>query len=249
MRNKKKLSDNLIGETRKSRRRVIVRSTFLVLFLLGVNTFAWFTYISRADVSLNGSVIAWDVNFMDENGAVKEILVDIKDMKPGMLTYEKKVEIVNQSDVAANMNYEIKSVKFLGNTILEGETTENITNKFANDYPFVLTMTATKDNINVNDKIIFDIKMDWIYEDNTYYKLDSLYAYDAGVNYYTLVNGTYQVDSTVTSENFNEKVAAGLYLEKDNADSYFGYACGNYEKSTNNPCLQMEIELKVTQAN
>lgn len=249
MKNEKKLSDNLDDEGRKRRRKVIIRSTFLVLFLLGVNTFAWFTYISRADVSLNGSVIAWDVNFMDENGAIKEVLVDISDMKPGMMPYEKKIEIINRSDVAATVNYQIKSVKFLGNTILEGETTENIINSFSNDYPFVLTMEAASDNIGVDVGTTFNITMNWTYEDNAYYKVNSMYTYDPGVNYYTLVNGTYQVDNTVTNENFNEKITTGIYLEKDDADSYFGYACGNYENSTNNPCLEMLIELKVTQAN
>ena len=247
MRQKTKLSDN--SNKKKRRRKAIIKSTFLVLFLLGINTFAWFTYISRADVSLNGSVISWDVNFMDENGAVKEIDVAITDMKPGMIPFEKKIEIINRSDVEAAIDYEVKSVKFLGNTLYEGETTENIINSLENDYPFVLSLSPENAQIGIDVGTNFNITLNWTYEENKYYKLNSLYTYDNGVYYYTLTDGIYEIDDTVTEENFQQKLATGLYLEKDDADSFFGFACGNYEKSTNLPCLEMQLELKVSQVN
>lgn len=250
METKKKLSDNLpSAEKKKARKRVIIRSFLLIALLLVINTFAWFTYISRAGVSLNGSVIDWDISFLNENGAVKDIQIDITDMKPGMMPFEYKIQIQNNSDVAANINYNIKSLKLLGTELLQEGQEEQVEESLKTEYPFVLELITERDNIQINEMINFKITLNWDYQASNYYKLNKLYTYDAGVYYYTIVNGTYQVDNTVTAENFEEKVATGLYLEKDDADSYFGYACGKYEEETKNPCLQMELDLNVTQAN
>ena len=75
----KKLSDNTdaLLERRKARRKVVFRSVLLVAFLLIINTFAWFTYISKAGVTLSGSVVNWDVTFLEETNVIKEIDIDI----------------------------------------------------------------------------------------------------------------------------------------------------------------------------
>ena len=108
MEKRKKLSDNLVQlDNKKSRKKIVIRSILLVALLLVVNTFAWFTYISRAGLTLNGSVIDWDISFLNENGAIKEVIVDITDMKPGMIPFEYDIQIQNNSDVAANIDYTI----------------------------------------------------------------------------------------------------------------------------------------------
>lgn len=89
--------------------------------------------------------------------------------------------------------------------------------------------------------------MDWTYEEDKYFKVNSLYTYDSAINYYILANNTYQVDNTVTADNFASKVQTGLYLTKDDADSYFGYACGNYEVNTKKPCMDVHVVLEVSQ--
>lgn len=250
MENQKKLSDNsLTIEKKKARKRVVIRSLLLIALLLVVNTFAWFTYISRAGVTLNGSVIDWDISFLNENGAVKDIQIDITDMKPGMIPFEYKIQIQNNSDVAANVKYDIKSVKLLGTELLQEGQEDQIEESLKTEYPFVLELITEKDDIGINEMINFKITLNWDYQASNYYKLNNLYTYDAGVYYYTIIDDTYQVDNTVTEENFKEKVASGLYLEKDDADSFFGYACGKYEEEKKSPCLQMKLDLNVTQAN
>ena len=215
MENQKKLSDNsLIIEKKKARKRVVIRSLLLIALLLVVNTFAWFTYISRAGVTLNGSVIDWDISFLNENGAVKDIQIDITDMKPGMIPFEYKIQIQNNSDVAANIKYDIKSVKLLGTELLQEGQEDQIEESLKTEYPFVLELITEKDDIGINEMINFKITLNWDYQASNYYKLNNLYTYDAGVYYYTIVDDTYQVDNTVTEENFKEKVASGLYLDK-----------------------------------
>lgn len=250
MEKKKKLSENLVhSDKKKSRKKVIIRSILLIALLLVVNTFAWFTYISRAGLTLSGSVIDWDISFLNENGAIKEVKVDITDMKPGMLPFEYDIQIQNNSDVAANIHYTVTSAKLLGNELLQEGQEDAVVESLRTEYPFVLELTSDRDDIQIGEMISFKITLNWDYQANTYYKVNNLYTYDSGVYYYTLVDGTYQIDNTVTQDNFLEKVATGIYLEKDDADSFFGYACGKYENETGEPCLQLKVDLNVTQAN
>ena len=241
--------DQPVNERRKSRRKTIVRSILLIAFLLIINTFAWFTYITKANLSLNGSVVSWEVSFLDQNSIVKDINIAITDMKPGMMQFSKTIDIVNNSDVAAKFTYKIKSVNFLGTEIFQGEETEEIKQKLEHDFPFTLKIIPGKQDLELSDTSSFQITMDWTYEEDKYFKLNSLYTYDPAVNYYVLINGTYQIDNTVTEENFQSKVQTGIYLAKDDADSFFGYACGNYEKNTKKPCMDIYIELEVSQRN
>lgn len=246
----KKLSDNTdaLLERRKARRKVVFRSVLLVAFLLIINTFAWFTYISKAGVTLSGSVVNWDVTFLEETNVIKEIDIDITDMKPGMVPFEKEIVINNGGDIDAKLNYRVESLTLLGQELLQDKQDETI-GSIKNDYPFKLELSSSSDIIPVKGSANVKIGLNWDYEADEYYKLNNLYTYDPGVYYYTLVGSIYQVDNTVTEENFATKIANGLYLEKDDADSYWGYSCGKYENDTGKSCLHMRLILNVTQAN
>ena len=248
---KKKLSDQelYLKKLKRKRKRIIIRSVILVVFLFGVNTFAWFTYISRADLSINSSVVSWEVNFMDQNSIVKDIHVMVTDMRPGMIPSSKTIKVLNYSDVAAQQNYQIKSLKILGVERLGERTTEEMEQILKEEYPFPLTFTSEKSLLEIDDTSDFVFQADWVYEDDKYYKVNSLYQYDPSIFYYIYVNNSYQIDSTVTSENFLDKVSLGLYVLKDDADSYFGHACGKYEEETGEGCIDIQMELKVTQVN
>lgn len=246
----KKLSNNkdLISERRKARKKVIIRSVLLISFLLIVNTFAWFTYISRAGVTLSGSVVNWDVTFLEENNVIKEINIDITDMKPGMIPFEKEIVINNGGDIDATLKYRIESLTLLGQELLQKNQAETI-ESINNSYPFKLELSSSSSTIPIKGSANVKLGLIWDYEGDEYYKLNNLYTYDPSVYYYTLIGNTYQVDNTVTEENFKTKVANGLYLEKDDVDSYWGYNCGKYENNTGKSCLHMRLVLNVTQVN
>lgn len=248
---KKKLSNNstnTIKNKKSQRKKTIIRSTLLVAFLLTINTFAWFTYISKAGVTLSGSVVNWDVTFLEETNVIKEINIDIKDMKPGMVPYEKEIVINNGGDIDAGLNYRVESLTLLGQELLQ-DNQDTTLESIKKDYPFKLQLDVSSSTIPVHGSVNVKIGLNWDFEGNEYYKLNNLYSYDSGVYYYNLVGSTYQVDNTVTEENFSSKVANGLYLEKDDADSYWGYACGKYETETGKSCLHMRLVLNVTQIN
>ena len=238
-----------VEQRRKSRRKTIIRSLLLIAFLLIVNTFAWFTYITKANLSINGSVVSWEVSFLDQNSIVKDVDIAITDMKPGMMHFFFFFDIVNNSDVAAKFTYKITSVEFLGIEIFQGEETEAIRQKLEQEFPFTLKMIVGKQDLDLTDTSSFEVTMDWTYEEDKYYRVNSLYTYDPAVNYYVLANNTYQIDNTVTEDNFQSKMQTGLYLEKDDADGFFGYACGKYEADTNKPCMDVHVELEVSQKN
>lgn len=235
---------------RKERKKIKRRSILLALFLLGVNAFAWFTYISKADLSIKGNIVSWDVNFLDQNSIVKDVEIIVDDLQPGMLTFSKQIDIFNKSDVKAKFEYQINKVMILGQTVTSlGSTNEEIITSLKTHFPFVIGLLPGKLTLAENDQTEFKVTVDWPYEQaNTYYKVNGLYKYDESVTYYSLQNGTYIPNPNVTATNFPGLLTTGLYLEKDDADSFWGSECHKYKQT--NPtksCLNIDLELKVSQ--
>lgn len=237
----------------KQRKRLKRRSVFLALFVLGVNAYAWFVFISSASVNVRSNVISWDVNFLDENSEVKDLQILTSDLYPGMDTYTKTIKIKNNSDLRAKFEANIDSISVLGEEVSNSSNTyEEKVDYLKNTYPFIVNITYPKDTLDKNDSMDLVITIDWPYEKTDdlareYYKLTNQYKYDDSVIYYKLVNNSY-VDAGITSANFNSN-KLNLYLEKDDADSYLGYSCKNYKDSTKQNCFKFHLVLTVTQIN
>lgn len=237
----------------KQRKRLKRRSIFLALFVLGVNAYAWFVFISSASVNVKSNVISWDVNFLDENSEVKDLQILTSDLYPGMDTYTKTIKIKNNSDLRAKFEANIDSISVLGEEVSNSSNTyEEKVDYLKNTYPFIVNITYPKDILDKNDSMDLVITIDWPYEKTDdlareYYKLTNQYKYDDSVIYYKLVNNSY-VDAGITSANFNSN-KLNLYLEKDDADSYLGYSCKNYKDSTSQSCFKFHLVLTVTQIN
>ena len=237
----------------KQRKRIKRRSIFLALFVLGVNAYAWFVFISSASVNVRSNVISWDVNFLDENSEVKDLQILTSDLYPGMDTYTKTIKIKNNSDLRAKFEANIDSINVLGEEVSNSSNTyEEKADYLKNTYPFIVNITYPKDILDKNDSMDLVITIDWPYEKTDtlareYYKLTNQYKYDDSVIYYKLVNNSY-VDAGITSENFNSN-KLNLYLEKDDADSYLGYSCKTYKDNTAQSCFNFHLVLTVTQIN
>lgn len=237
----------------KQRKRIKRRSVFLALFVLGVNAYAWFVFISSASVNVKSNVISWDVNFLDENSEVKDLQILTSDLYPGMDTYTKTIKIKNNSDLRAKFEANIDSISVLGEEVSNSSNTyEEKVDYLKNTYPFIVNITYPKDILNKNDSMDLVITIDWPYEKTDdlareYYKLTNQYKYDDSVIYYKLVNNSY-VDAGITFDTFNSN-KLNLYLEKDDADSYLGYSCKNYKDSTKQSCFKFHLVLTVTQIN
>ena len=230
----------------KSRKRVLLRSFLFALFLIGVNIFAWFTYVSEAGLQLEGNISSWDVEFNANGKPTTKVDFYVSDMKPGMLDYSQKVIIHNLGEVSADVSYDIASLSIMGRDV-DASNKDEIIRRLNSFYPFSVNLNIDSVIIQPQGYTNFSASLSWDYENQEkFYQLDSLYDYNGEFNYYNLVNGKYVVNDSVTADNFNE-LRNNLYLEKDDADSYFGYACGQYEKNTGKSCLAMKLVLKVTQ--
>ena len=230
----------------KSRKRMLLRSLLFALFLIGVNIFAWFTYVSKAGLQLEGNISSWDVEFNANGKPTTKVDFYVSDMKPGMLDYSQKVIIHNLGEVSADVSYDIASLSIMGRDVVVSNKDE-IIKRLNSYYPFSVNLNIDSVIIQPQGYTNFSASLSWDYENQEkFYQLDSLYDYNGEFNYYNLVNGKYVVNDSVTADNFNE-LRNNLYLEKDDADSYFGYACGQYEKNTGKSCLAMKLVLKVIQ--
>lgn len=230
----------------KSRKRMLLRSLLFALFLIGVNIFAWFTYVSKAGLQLEGNISSWDVEFNANGKPTTKVDFYVSDMKPGMLDYSQKVIIHNLGEVSADVSYDIASLSIMGRDV-DASNKDEIIRRLNSFYPFSVNLNIDSVIIQPQGYTNFSASLSWDYENQEkFYQLDSLYDYNGEFNYYNLVNGKYVVNDSVTADNFNE-LRNNLYLEKDDADSYFGYACGQYEKNTGKSCLAMKLVLKVIQ--
>lgn len=230
----------------KSRKRLLLRSFLFALFLIGVNIFAWFTYVSKAGLQLEGNISSWDVEFNANGKPTTKVDFYVSDMKPGMLDYSQKVIIHNLGEVSADVSYDIASLSIMGRDV-DASNKDEIIRRLNSFYPFSVNLNIDSVIIQPQGYTNFSASLSWDYENQEkFYQLDSLYDYNGEFNYYNSVDGKYVVNDSVTADNFNE-LRNNLYLEKDDADSYFGYACGQYEKNTGKSCLAMKLVLKVIQ--
>lgn len=241
--------EDIYLQVKKRRKSLIIRASIMILFLFGVNVFAWFAYISQADFNFESSVVAWDVDFFEDSSEVEDVVVAISDMYPGMEAFNKTITVNNTGEMNGRFSYEIKSATLFGvELVTESTPSSDVVTSLRNSYPFAVTMTSDKTLIKPNEWLSFSLDVNWEYElaATTYYKVLDIYEYDPSVIYYTRQNSAY-VDSGVTADTF-ESMRSSLVLEKDDADSFFGEACKVYEE--NNPgeaCFNMLLQLKVEQ--
>ena len=244
---KKQTNEETIVALKKALLKRKYFSIFLALFALGVNIFAWFVFTTTANVGLDTTVASWDVQFYDDSGAaIQNFVIDITKMKPGMTDFSKTITVRNLSDVDADFIYEVTSFSLLGHTI----SSNDLYNYLNTRYPFSLTLNASKTILNASDEVEFDIGLTWPYDSNVdiYYGQDDAYQFDATLPYYQLSNGTYSLYN-VPDQNTYNSLKSSLYLKKDDADSYFGMRCNEYETSTGNACLTVNLRLLVQQRN
>ena len=247
----RKNAEDVYLALQKQRKRIKRRSIFLALFVLGVNAYAWFVFLSSASVNVKANVVSWDVNFLDENSPVKDMEIITEDLYPGMPKYQKTIKVYNRSDVRASFSFKVDSITVLGEETMNGtDTTEDAINYLKDTYPFIVTFDYDKTTLEKDDHLNFTINIEWPFEKGEvlakdYYKLTKQYKYDPSVSYYSLLNGNY-VEETISENDFNTD-KTNLYLEKDDADSFWGSTCKAYKAENEEVCFKFHILLTVTQ--
>ena len=146
---------------RKKNKFLKRRALILALFVFVVNAYAWFVYISEANVRTDASVKNWDLNFYDGTTAVQNIVIN-PELYPGMQEFTKSINIINASDVKAEVEYTIKDVTLFGLPMFPAGTSDQaIIDLVTGGYPFKVTITSGKDTLDETDSAPFTVKINW----------------------------------------------------------------------------------------
>ena len=231
------------------RNKIRLKSILLLVFLFGLNTLAWFIYISKVNTDLRASVVSWDVTFMDNNNIVEAITLEITDMKPGMPNFSKTYTVRNRSGVDAHFEYTIKKVTLFGveYTSSTTPTADEVLTMLQTQTPYVLTLNSSTETIAEGSTATFDITLTWPYEPtNSYVRINGLYEYQSGYTYY-VKNGNDYVMTVATSTNYNSLVESGLYMEGNDADTYWGEKSARFKAQGGENSLVINMDLEVKQ--
>lgn len=236
----------------KNRKKIKRRSLLMAIFVFGVNAFAWFIFISKANVTLNANIVSWDVNFSDSSQVISNIAVETTDLYPGMPTYTKEIYITNSSDVGGTFTYSINGINVFGEEVMTDDMTQDEALAYLQEtFPFAVRFATTKIDLAEKDNMTFTITIDWPLDTSDslardYYRLTNDYKYDSSVTYYNFINDAYSKIDKIDLDDF-EANKTNYYLEKDDADSFWGANCSNYREETGQACFSFKTLLKVTQ--
>ena len=223
-----------------------IMALLLALFTLGVNAFAWFVFSTHAEFTYEGQVTSWDVELQEGEHAVNNFIIAV-DMEPGMTDFEKEYVVNNYGGVNARLTYEVTSLSILGTTVDLTGVADPIA-YLQTFYPFSIDISSDKTVILSGDEAEFDVVISWDFEDATaYYQMNEVYNFDDSFIYYQKSGNVY-TPFAVTSSTYTAN-RSSLYLEKDDADTYFGMNCGTYQDTTGLSCLELQISLAIEQDN
>lgn len=149
-------------------KKIKIRNLIILVLLLVFNSYAWFIYATKVTMGFNAHVSSWSVEFITADGeSIKELIVDVERIFPGMEIFEKSIEIFNKGETKANLSYEIESFKLMGEEFIVGEniTTEELEHKLETEYPFKITIIHNENGFSTgtgNDT--FSVTIEWPFE-------------------------------------------------------------------------------------
>ncbi|MBE6149091.1 MAG: hypothetical protein E7170_00015 [Firmicutes bacterium] len=163
-----------------------LRTLIMFIILLSFNSTAWFIYATKVENGISAKVVAWNVSFVTgENELLEYINFDIDNIYPGMETYTEKIEVKNNGETNANLNYEIKNVRILDYyyEVNKTVTSDALLSSIANDYPFKIRVGVSGDEIKPGEKAYFYVTVSWDYESgddeaDTYWGNKSYYFHE-----------------------------------------------------------------------
>lgn len=214
----KKQASKVYKQLQKNRRAIKIRALIMSGFLLAINSFAWFVFISKGKADINADIIAWDIVFLDETEQEETLDIVLSDLYPGMEVFTQKIVVQNKSDLNAKIDYKVEGITVYGEEFISDDYKKALEEEF----PFKITFYYEKETILINEKTKFVVEANWDFEsEHAYYKLNSLYPYSDMYNYYVL-NGSNYVKIDVAESEYETLVNSGLYIESDDADTYWG---------------------------
>ena len=166
----KKIKNDTSKDNKKGfiKKYVKLRTLIILVVLLVFNSYAWFVFATRVSGGLSAHVTSWNVTFkVGDDEAVTNIEIDVSTIYPGMQTYTKEIKVQNAGESVADLTYKYQSITVLGERYTVGEncTEEELNDRINNNYPFKITVTVDKTQLeNTNGEGLFIISVEWPYE-------------------------------------------------------------------------------------
>ena len=149
-------------------KRIKLRNLLFLAILMSCNSFAWFIYATKVSNNITAHVRSWNVNFIVGDNNIEETLTfDVESVYPGMTDSFQTIKATNNSDTPAILSYEIVSASILGEEFVVSDTltSDELTRKIENDYPFKLKVTIENGNMVANGGIAqINFSLVWPYE-------------------------------------------------------------------------------------
>ena len=125
--------------------------------------------MNKIDSDIDVKVKAWNVSFRFDNQTMNDYVnFSVEEIYPGMDDFKQILNVTNDGDVAAWLNYEIVSINILGNeyTTLDGSmTSDELNNMLLNNYPFKIIITTDSEIIDGSGGTAnFVVNVTWPYE-------------------------------------------------------------------------------------
>lgn len=177
-------------------KKIKIKNIIILILLLIFNTYAWFIYATKASSSIDVHISSWNVEFtVGEDETVTNILIEVERVYPGMETFEKNITVKNKGEIKAELDYQIISLKVLGETFAVDETmtSEELENKMKTEYPFKINVT--KDDTELlagTGEGLFSVTVEWPFESGDD-EADTLWGNKA-YEYYSLNPGEKSIE-------------------------------------------------------
>lgn len=149
------------------KRRLNLRTIFILLLLLSANSYAWFIYTSKVTTGVTAQVRSWNITFESDDTELSEYInFDVNEIYPGMTEYTNSITINNNGDEAASFSYEIEEANILGTTYTKSSSTtsNDIQNRLANSYPFTINLSTNGNTIAAGGSLVFTLDVVWPYD-------------------------------------------------------------------------------------
>lgn len=167
------VNKNSIGRSilRALKKRLKPTHILFIALIISANAFAWFIYMDKITSNIDVRVKAWNVSFQFNNQSMSDYVnFVVSDIYPGMTPFSQTLNVTNDGEVAANLSYEVVSVRILENTYSNTEnggtfTSDQLISLMRDNYPFRLTITTSQASVAANGGTAsFTFNVTWPYE-------------------------------------------------------------------------------------
>ena len=149
-------------------KKIKLRHLIILLFLLMFNTYAWFIYTTKVNTTIDAHVSSWNVEFISKEGGVESnLLVSVDKIYPGMTPFEYDVNVKNEGEMKAKLDYEIRTIRIMDDNYIVSDTlsSQEIENQIKQKYPFKINIISNDSKMDPNGGTgNFKIIVSWDYE-------------------------------------------------------------------------------------